>query len=93
MVRQVELGHLLLTWASAPLVGMSVPKSTHGTAVANLGLSEVLFPKPVYPGDTLQAETEVIERRESKSRPSQGIVTLRHSAYNRRGEVVCRGTR
>jgi len=77
----------------ALLVGMSVPESTHGTTVANLGFSEVLFPKPVYPGDTLRAETTILDRRESKSRPTQGIVTLQHSAYNQRGECVCRATR
>ncbi len=77
----------------ALLVGMSVPEATHGTTVANLGFSEVLFPKPVYPGDTLRAETIVLDRRESKSRPSQGIVTLQHIAYNQRGEVVCKATR
>jgi acyl dehydratase len=77
----------------ALLVGMSVPEATHGTTVANLGFSEVLFPKPVYPGDTLRAETVVLDRRESKSRPTQGIVTLQHLAYNQKGEVVCKATR
>ena len=77
----------------ALLVGMSVPEATHGTTVANLGFSEVLFPKPVYPGDTLRAETMVVDRRESKSRPSQGIVTLQHIAYNQRGDIVCKATR
>ena len=77
----------------ALLVGMSVPEATHGTTIANLGFSEVLFPKPVYPGDTLRAETLVVDRRESKSRPSQGIVTLQHIAYNQKGEVVCKATR
>eukprot|EP00956_Cyclotella_meneghiniana_P040126 scaffold187484_cov40-Cyclotella_meneghiniana.AAC.1 len=77
----------------ALLVGMSVPEATHGTTVANLGFSEVLFPKPVYPDDTLRAETVILDRRESKSRPSQGIVTLQHIAYNQRGEVVCKAMR
>jgi citrate lyase beta subunit/acyl dehydratase len=77
----------------ALLVGMSVPECTHGTTVANLGFSEVSFPKPVYPGDTLRAETEVLDRRESKSRPNQGIVVFRHVAFNQRGEEVCRATR
>ena len=77
----------------ALLVGMSVPEVTHGTTIANLGFSEVLFPKPVYPGDTLRAETVVLDRRESKSRPTQGIVTFEHVAYNQRGEVVCKATR
>lgn len=77
----------------ALLVGMSVPEATHGTTVANLGFSEVLFPKPVYPGDTLRAETVILDRRESKSRPTQGIVTLQHVAYNQRGDIVCKATR
>eukprot|EP00581_Thalassiosira_minuscula_P009399 CAMPEP_0183706394 /NCGR_PEP_ID=MMETSP0737-20130205/3245_1 /TAXON_ID=385413 /ORGANISM="Thalassiosira miniscula, Strain CCMP1093" /LENGTH=567 /DNA_ID=CAMNT_0025933807 /DNA_START=37 /DNA_END=1740 /DNA_ORIENTATION=- len=77
----------------ALLVGMSVPECTHGTTVANLGFSEVLFPKPVYPGDTLRAETIILDRRESKSRPTQGIVTLQHVAYNQRGDAVCKATR
>ena len=72
---------------------MSVPECTHGTTVANLGFSEVSFPKPVYPGDTLRAETEVLDRRESRTRSNQGIVTFRHVAYNQRGEEVCRATR
>jgi citrate lyase beta subunit/acyl dehydratase len=77
----------------ALLVGMSVPELTHGTTVANLGFSEVIFPKPVYPGDTLRAETTILDRRESKSRPTQGIVTFQHIAYNQRGEIVCKATR
>lgn len=77
----------------ALLVGMSVPEASHGTTIANLGFSEVVFPKPVYPGDTLRAETVVLDRRESKSRPTQGIVTFKHVAYNQRGEVVCKATR
>lgn len=77
----------------ALLVGMSVPETTHGTTVANLGFTEVVFPKPVFPGDTLRAETVVVDRRESKSRPHQGIVTLQHIAYNQKGEVVCKATR
>jgi acyl dehydratase len=77
----------------ALLVGMSVPECMHGTTVANLGFSEVSFPKPVYPGDTQRAETEVLDRRESRSRPNQGIVTFRHVAYNQRGEEVYRATR
>jgi len=77
----------------ALLVGMSVPESAHGTTVVNLGFSEVLFPKPVYPGDTLRAETLVMDRRASKIRPTQGIATLQHLAYNQMGEIVCKATR
>ncbi|HVZ99038.1 MAG TPA: MaoC family dehydratase [Caulobacterales bacterium] len=70
------------------MVGVSVGDTTLGTAVANLGWDEVRFPKPVFHGDTLRIETEVLELRESKSRPDQGIVVYMHRAYNQRGELV-----
>jgi len=70
------------------MVGVSVGDTTLGTAVANLGWDEVRFPKPVFHGDTLNIETEVLELRESKSRPDQGIVVFLHRAYNQRGELV-----
>jgi acyl dehydratase len=71
------------------VVGISVGDTTLGTAVANLGMTDVKFPKPLFPGDTIRVETEIIALRESKSRPSQGIVTFEHRAYNQRGELVC----
>jgi len=70
------------------MVGISVGDTTLGTAVANLGWDEVRFPKPVFPGDTLRVETEVLALRESKSRPDQGIVTFAHRAYNQHGDLV-----
>ena len=70
------------------MVGISVGDTTLGTAVANLGWDEVRFPKPVFHGDTLRIETEVIELRSSKSRPNAGIVTFMHRAYNQRNELV-----
>ena len=70
------------------LVGVSVGDTTLGTTVANLGWDEVRFPKPVFIGDTLHAETEVVERRESRSRPECGIVVFRHVAFNQRDELV-----
>ena len=70
------------------MVGISVGDTTLGTAVANLGWDEVRFPKPIFHGDTIRVETEVIELRESKSRPNAGIVTYMHRAYNQRGELV-----
>ena len=70
------------------MVGISIGDTTLGTAVANLGWDEVRFPKPVFHGDTIHVETEVIELRESKSRPDQGIVTFLHRAYNQRDELV-----
>src|SRR6201999_1739271 len=70
------------------MVGISVGETTLGTTVANLGMDEVRFPKPVFHGDTLHVTTEVLELRPSKSRPGQGIVTFLHKAMNQRGEVV-----
>lgn len=70
------------------MVGISVNDTTHGTAVANLGWDEVRFPKPVFPGDTLRIESEVVEMRESRSRPDNGIVVFVHRAYNQHDELV-----
>jgi acyl dehydratase len=70
------------------MVGISVGDTTLGTAVANLGWDEVRFPKPLFHGDTIHVETEVIDLRESKSRPDQGIVTFSHKAFNQHGELV-----
>lgn len=73
----------------ATLVGLSVSQLTQGTIVAQLGFSEITFPKPVFHGDTLYGETEVVSKRASKSRPGQGIVTLKHTGRNQDGDVVC----
>jgi acyl dehydratase len=70
------------------MVGISVGDTTLGTAVANLGWDEVRFPKPVFHGDTLRIVTHVIDLRESQSRPTQGIVTFKHEAYNQHDELV-----
>lgn len=70
------------------MVGISVGDTTLGTAVANLGWDEVRFPKPLFAGDTIHVETEVVELRESQSRPEQGIVVFRHRAFNQREEIV-----
>lgn len=70
------------------MVGISVHDTTLGTAVANLGWDEVRFPHPLFHGDTVHVVTEVIELRESKSRPDQGIVTFLHRAYNQKDELV-----
>lgn len=70
------------------LVGLSVHELSLGTLVANLGLTDVVFPRPVFHGDTLHAESEVLEARESHSRPNQGLVTVEHRAFNQRGELV-----
>lgn len=70
------------------MVGISVGDTTLGTAVANLGWDEVRFPKPLFHGDTINVRTEVLELRESKSRPDQGIVVFLHQAFNQHGDVV-----
>ncbi|NMO02261.1 MaoC family dehydratase [Gordonia sp. TBRC 11910] len=70
------------------MVGISVGDTTLGTAVANLGWDEVRFPKPLFHGDTVHVASEVLELRESKSRPGQGIVTFLHQAYNQHDELV-----
>jgi len=69
-------------------VGLTVSDLTEGTIVANLSYEKVTHPKPVFHGDTLSVETEVLEKRPSRSRPDQGIVRLRHLGKNQRGEVV-----
>ena len=75
------------------LVGLSVAQLTQGTIVGNLGFSEISFPKPVFHGDTMYAETLVAEKRESKSRPGEVIVTFAHTARNQHGEVIATATR
>jgi acyl dehydratase len=72
------------------MVGISVGDTTLGTTVGNLGWDEVRFPKPLFHGDTVHVESEVLELRESKSRPQNGIVIFEHRAYNQRDELVAR---
>jgi len=72
----------------ALLIGMSVTDCSQ-KAVANLGMDEVKFTAPVFAGDTLYAESEVLGKRESKSRPGQGIVTIVTRGFNQDGTMVC----
>ncbi|HEV8298031.1 MAG TPA: MaoC family dehydratase [Acidimicrobiales bacterium] len=74
----------------AMITGMTVYEATLGTTIANLGFTDVVFPRPVFVGDTLWAETEVIAARASASRPQAGIVTLEHRGFNQRDELVAR---
>lgn len=85
-----DYGRILVnsTFTLGLMVGVSVGDTTLGTAIANLGWDEVRFPAPVFVGDTLRIETEVIELRTSKSRPNAGIVTFAHRAYNQHGTLV-----
>lgn len=87
---QTEFGQRLVNSAFTLglVVGISVGDTTLGTAVANLGWDEVRFPAPLFHGDTIRVETEVLELRESKSRPNAGIVTFQHRAYKQTGELV-----
>ncbi len=75
------------------VIGLSIQDTTLGTTVANLGMHETTFPKPVFSGDTIHVETTVLDMRESKSRPTQGIVTMQHTGYNQRDEIVCKTSR
>jgi acyl dehydratase len=70
------------------VIGISVGDTTLGTTVANLGMTDVRFPKPVFHGDTLKVRTTVLGARESKSRADAGIVEFSHTANNQRGELV-----
>ena len=88
--KRSEFGKPLVvsTLTLAVLVGLSVA-DTSRNAVANLGWKEIKLPKPVFAGDTLYAESTVLAKRESKSRPDQGIVTIRTIGRNQHREVVC----
>lgn len=70
------------------IVGVSVEDTTLGTTVGNLGFEEVRFPAPVFHGDTLRSETEVISLRESRSRPQNGIVVFEHRGYNQDNVLI-----
>lgn len=71
------------------MVGLSVADTTLVTLVANLGYDAVIMPKPVFVGDTLRAETTVLDKRDSKSRPMAGLVIFEHRMFNQRDEMVC----
>jgi acyl dehydratase len=75
------------------MVGVSVSDTTLGTLIANLGYDKLVFPAPVFVGDTLRSESECIALRPSGSRPEAGIVTWAHRSFNQRGEMVCECTR
>lgn len=86
-----EFGRILVngTFTFALMIGLSVGETTLGTLVANLGYDKLVMPAPVFIGDTLRAETEVTEVRESRSRPTAGLVTFQHRLHNQRDELVC----
>ncbi len=70
------------------MVGITVHDTTLGTTVANLGWDEVRFPRPLFHGDTIHVQSEVLELRDSKSRPNNGVVIFAHRAYNQKDELV-----
>jgi acyl dehydratase len=76
------------------MIGIAVNDTTVGTTIANLGMSEVRFPAPLFEGDTVRATTEVLSLRESKSRPEAGLVEFLHRAFKQDGAMVaeCRRT-
>ena len=75
------------------MIGVSVADTTLGTLVANLGYDKLVFPNPVFAGDTLRSTSECLAVRASKSRPNAGIVTWAHRSFNQRDELVCECTR
>ena len=89
--RETEFGKPLVNsiFTLGLVIGLSIQDTTLGTTVANLGMSEVKFPKPVFYGDTIRATTTVVDLRASQSRPNAGIVTFRHEGFNQRDQLVC----
>jgi acyl dehydratase len=88
---QTEFGQRLVNsiFTLGLFIGVSVTDTTLGTTIANLGMSDIRFPKPVFHGDTIRVETEVKSVRASKSRPEAGIVEFEHRGWNHRKELVC----
>ena len=75
------------------MIGISVNDTTNGTTIGNLGMTDVRFPAPVFEGDSIHCTTEVVNKRESKSRPDAGIVEFKHRAYNQNDVLVGECTR
>ena len=88
---KTEFGRPLVNsmFTLALVVGLSVTETTLRTTIANLGMRDIRFPKPVFAGDTIRVETTVLDKRESTSRPTAGIVDFEHRGINQRGEIVC----
>ncbi|TDI55952.1 MAG: MaoC family dehydratase [Alphaproteobacteria bacterium] len=87
---QTEWGQPLMNslFTLGLMIGISVSETTIGTTIANLGMTDVRFPHPLFQGDTLHVTTEVISKRQSKSRPDAGIVEFEHKAFNQNDELV-----
>ncbi|HET6536782.1 MAG TPA: MaoC family dehydratase [Sphingopyxis sp.] len=86
-----EFGQILVngTFTFSLMVGLSVGDTTLGTLIANLGYDKLIMPSPVFLGDTLRAESEVIALKQSKSRSNAGIITFLHRCLNQRDQLVC----
>ena len=93
--RETEFGRPLVNsmLTVALVVGISTHETTLGTTVANLGFRSITFPAPLFHGDTIRVETEVVESRPSRSRPHQGVTTFEHRAHDQHGTLVCRAVR
>ena len=89
---QTEYGRPLVNsiFTLGLMIGMSVHNLTDGTTLGNLGMTETVFPNPVFAGDTIRTISTVVAARASKSRPDAGIVTFRHEAHNQKGQLVAK---
>ena len=89
--KQSQYGQILVNslYTLGLVVGLSVADTTLGTTIGNLGMEQTEFPNPVFIGDTLSVSTEIVDKRESRTKPDRGIVWFRHLAPNQRGEIVC----
>jgi acyl dehydratase len=88
--RQTEFGARIVNgiFTLGVVVGITVPDLTQGTIVANLGYENIMHPHPLFHGDTITVETEVLSKRESRSNPQRGIISMKHTGRNQHG-VVC----
>lgn len=89
--KQSQYGQILVNslYTLGLVVGLSVADTTLGTTIGNLGMEQTEFPNPVFIGDTLSVSTEIVDKRESRTKPDRGIVWFRHLARNQRDEIVC----
>jgi acyl dehydratase len=94
--RTTEVGQRMVAslYTAGLMIGQSINETTFGTTFANLGMSEMRFPKPVFHGDTIRTLTSIVSVRDSRSRQDAGLADFEHTALNQRGEVVvtCRRT-
>jgi acyl dehydratase len=88
--RETEWGQPLMNslFTLGLMIGIQVSDMTVGTTIANLGMTDVKFPHPLFEGDTIHCSTEILSKRESKSRPNAGIVEFHHKAFNQNDKLV-----